>query len=171
MRFLVTIGDRIFACIVVFSCMQIPSFIYQYMDYLQGRVDELGLQIESYRSIAAQGGKTIKEFVSKFLSNTDPEIAAQGRLMEDNLVRFDQMSGALASLKDASVWDRGLLFFQNMDVAHVKSVWKLYQPGLSITAESCTYALVGLVGAVVLSNVFKRLLFGSRRSYHDHDFG
>jgi len=170
MRWIFGIVDRIFVGVAGICMLQLPSFVRQYMGYLQGRVDELGLQIESYRSVAAQGGKTIKEFVSKFLSSADSEIASQGKLMEENLVRFDQMSGALAQLKDSFVWDRGLRFIQNMDTEYIKAVWGQFQPSLDFSVEAIVYGCIGVVAAFLVTRVLKRVVFGKKSKFSSTDF-
>jgi hypothetical protein len=166
MRWFLGIFDRFFAFFSGIAFLQVPSFISQYTDYLQGRVDELGVQVEAYRSVAAQGSKTIRTYIAKFLANSDPEIAAQGQLMEENLLRFDQLSSALASLKSATPLDRGLRFLQHIQSEYIGAVWKNFQLSLDLTFEALIYGGVGIVFAYCVTRFLRWILVG--RS--DHDF-
>jgi len=140
-----TLLDRIFAVIgaVIFS--QGPAFIQQYTQRLAGIVEELSRHVGKMKKIAEGSGKTLSQYVEKFLQSSDPDFQAQGELIQSMISRLDILQGNLVAIKEASVFTRPFTFLYRLNRELFASTLEDYQLGISITIEGIVYALIGLV--------------------------
>ncbi len=148
-----SIVDRIFcaAGAVVFS--QIPQFIRQYTDALSGALMEARRQIDSIRSMAELGGKTLEEFIGKHLSSTDPDFQNSGKVMQASVDRFAYYEAAYRALIDSAIWKKPFLFLYYLDIDLFHAV--KFQPGLPLSVEGACYAFAGILAGLLVYNIIK----------------
>jgi hypothetical protein len=137
--------DRVFAVAgaVIFS--QIPNFIDQYQQQVTGRMAELQLQINIMERVAATTGKTLKQYILKFLSSTDPDFYNQGEVIQQMLLRFESLVQALNALKEASAFTKAWALICHFDYEIARSTFSSFVVGLSFSLEGFIYAFIGLV--------------------------
>lgn len=134
--------DRLFAAAGAILLSQGPAFIQQYMQQIQGALLELHRQVVQLKVLA--NGKTMDQFVSKFLDSQDADFVGQGHFIQSILERQQELNSALSGIQDASFFTRPFHFLYHLHYDLLDSTWKHFTPSLSITAEGILYILVGL---------------------------
>ena len=142
---LIKLLDRIFAALGALLFSQVPLFIYYYMQQLQGRVAELLGQKEALIRVAAQTGKTLDQYILKFLNSSDPDFSAQGHLMQGLLERLKTLSTGLSQLQNATVWEKPFIFIKAFYWDIASSTWSQYAIGIPLSIEGGVYAFAGLL--------------------------
>jgi|GEM_PF-1918355 len=141
---------RIFILLGALLFSQLPLFISAYTQQLSGRVAELKLQRDALLRIAQQSGKTLDQYIYKFLNSTDPDFHGQGEWMQATLKRFQAFSESLNSLKLSSPWQKPLIFFKDFNLEVGQATIKEFSAGLPLTLEGAAYAAAGaLFGWIV----------------------
>lgn len=136
--------DRVFAVVGALVCAQAPMFIQQYSQQLSGRVAELKLQVGAIAGAAAQGQKSVPQYIQRFIDSGDQDFILQGELMERMTLRYGNLSEALEDLNTTSIWAKPFVFIRdfNWDIASI--TFTDFQPGLPFTLEGLVYALIGI---------------------------
>lgn len=160
--------DRIFSVFFAIILLQFPLFMEQYTTRLSGHVNELNYQISQIEDIAKGSGKTLDQFIQKFISSKDTDFSKQGKLMNSMVGRRDSLSSSLTSMINANFITRPFVFLFRSDWDIVHSTASSYQLGLSFSFESAVYALVGVfIGYYIyqfLSVFFGRVSEGLKRA-------
>ncbi|MBA3602311.1 MAG: DUF2937 family protein [Parachlamydiaceae bacterium] len=141
---LVSLLDRVFAVCGALICVQAPMYIQQYGHQLSGRVAELKLQVKGMLNAAAEGSKTLPQYINRFLESGDSDFMRQGKLMLSSAERYDELSGALSSLNQSSVVSRPFIFLRDLNWDIATTTFSDFQPGISFTVEGIAYGLVGV---------------------------
>jgi hypothetical protein len=150
--------DRIFVVLGVMTFSQAPHFFYAYTQRLGGHLAELRMQISTLRIAAEKSGKSFEQYIDKFVTHKDPDIALQGEFMQSLLARFSDISEAYYSMVQTSSLGRPFHFFQFIQWDVAKMTVEDYQFGLSFTTESAIYALLGMGLGYLLFSVVKFFL-------------
>lgn len=165
--------DRIFAVIGAFLFAQFPFFIQQYTHRLSGHINELSYQVKRLSEAATQSGKTLEQFVQKFVSSHDSDFKLEGELMQEMIVRLKDLSYALESLLRSTPLSRPFSFFYHANWDVVKGTFSSYNLGIPFTLEGAIYALIGIFAGhyfyVGLSAFFNRVAVGFKRAQSKKD--
>ncbi len=137
--------DRIFAVVGALVFAQAPLFIQQYTQQLSGHISELSWQVNKIALAAQNSGKTVEQFIGKFVSNGDADIAQQGTMMQTIISRYELFQNGLSSLNEASLVTKPLVFIHYLDFDIAKSTFHIFKPGIPMTLEGLIYAFIGLV--------------------------
>ncbi len=156
MQFFLKIIDRLFMIAGAFLFLQAPQFINAYSQQMEGHVTELHLQIDAIKKAAAQSGKTLEQYISKFVMNSDSDFNLQGRFMQGVIERFSQLSQGLSSLKSAKVWERPFVFVRYLNLEIAQATLNSYAIGLPLTWEGGVYACIGALLGFLLFYVLKK---------------
>jgi hypothetical protein len=142
--------DRVLCVIgaVVFS--QAPEFMQQYIQRLEGHLDEARLTLGHFKDAAAQSGMSIEQLVASAGQNPDPSMRSIGGVVQAAAARVDQLAAADAALRGASAWSRPFVFLGHADWGITKATWVIYRPAVPTTAEGFVYAAMGMIFALVL---------------------
>lgn len=166
LRWIGGLCDRICAVIGAIICAQAPLFMQQYSQQLVGREAELHHQVEAMRQAASISGKTLEQFISKFLASGDIDIARQGELMQNLVDRWQALTKALSALQHSSVFERPFIFLGHLNVDTFKSTFYNYSIGLPLTLEGAVYAIIGIaIGYCIFAGIrqvgmrFSRMMF------------
>lgn len=137
--------DRIFAAAggVLFS--QAPLYMKQYAQQLSGHVAELRYQVDAMRQAATNSGKTLEQFIQKFVDSNDIDFVRQGDIMSAMVNRWYSITEALVALQDSSVFTRPFVFIKHMNWDIIKSTWSQYVFGIPLTLEGLIYAVLGII--------------------------
>jgi hypothetical protein len=137
--------DR-FLCVggaVLFS--QLPEFMQQYLQRLEGHLDESRLVVDRFKQAAAQSGMTLDQLVSGAGQNPDPAMGKLGGVIQGALARADELGTADAALRHASAWTRPFVFATHLDGGIARATWAIYRPAVPTTVEGVTYAALGMM--------------------------
>lgn len=136
--------DRVFAVLGALVCAQAPMFIQQYSQQLTGRAAELKLQVEAIANAAAQGHKSVPQYIQRFIDSGDQDFMLQGEIMQKMAFRYSDLSEALNQLNSSSLWMKPFVFMRNFNLEIGKSTLADFQLGIPFTLEGLIYALIGI---------------------------
>jgi len=131
---------------VLFS--QLPEFVQQYIQRLEGHLDEARLQVERFRDAASRSGMTLDQLVSGASQNPDPAMGRLGSVVRLAVARVNELGGADDALRHASAWSRPFVFAAHVDWQIARATWVIYRPAVPTTAEGLAYACAGIVLAL-----------------------
>lgn len=137
--------DRVFGVTGAFCFAQFPQFLDVYKQRLSGHLAELNLQVQQLKASSNLTGKSVDEYIAGFLNNPDIAYAQQGKVMQQMLERWKDLTEASLTLQNANAYTRPLAFLSDLQIDVAKGVIQEFQPGLSFTVESGVYALFGIV--------------------------
>ncbi len=137
--------DRVLCVVggVLFS--QLPEFMQQYLQRLEGHLDEARLQLERLREAAARSGTTLDQLVDSARRNPDPSMDRLGGLVRASIARVDELAAADAALRHASIWAKPFAFAAHIDLGIARATWGVFRPAVPTTAEGFLYAGAGVV--------------------------
>lgn len=156
-KYFIKLLDRIFAVVGALLFSQIPLFMHQYLQGLIGHEAELRLQVEEMRRAAMQTGKTLEQFINKFLASGDIDFELQGAVMKAMLNRWQYLSDNLISLNNSTVFTRPFVFISHLDFDIAKSSLTNFEPGIPFSLEGGVYLMIGML--------FGLLIFYSLRKF------
>jgi Protein of unknown function (DUF2937) len=136
--------DRVFSVGGAFIFSQIPFFIQQYQQNLSGRLDELTKHVQQMRDAAKLSGKTLHQYIVKFLQSGDADFSRQGQIIQEMVDRWKELTNSSLALNEASPLTRPWEFVSHFNLEIAQSTLKSYSFGLPLTIEGLCYALVGM---------------------------
>jgi DUF2937 family protein len=145
-----TLLDRILCVTGAVLFSQFPEFMQQYLQRLEGHLDEARLVVARFKDAAAQSGMSLDQLLAGASQNPDPSMGKLGAVVRVSLARVDELSGADAALRGATVWTRPFVFFSHMDAGIARATLSIYKPAVPTTAEGILYAAVGIVFILAL---------------------
>lgn len=164
--FVESVTDRAVAAAGALIFMQIPSFMVQYLQRLGGHVDELRRLIGRYKAAAADNGRTLDEYIQLHIQSGVKEFASTGKLMTENLDRFNFLSNAHQQMSGATGIKKFFLFIKNSDMEIIRGTYKDFVPGISFSTDSIIYALGGIAFFMSLYLLLKKcIVLIYRRSF------
>lgn len=137
--------DRIFAVAGAFVFLQIPHFFQYYTQRLGGHLAELHLQITALQKVAEKSGKSLQEYMQKFLNQSDKDFMSQGEIIQGILTRHLDLSEAYRVLVNATPFTRPFAFLKHAQFDIAMMTLKDFTVGLTLSMEGMIYALVGIV--------------------------
>ncbi len=148
--------DRVLCAVGAIGFSQFPEFIQQYLQRLEGHLDEARLAVDRFKDAAAQSGMTLDQLIAGASQNPDPSIGKLGEVVRLASVRVSDLASADAALRQASLWTRPFVFLRHVDWSIARATLSIYRPAVPTTAEGLLYALAGMVSVLVLYHVFIR---------------
>jgi len=133
---------------VLFS--QFPEFMQQYLQRLEGHLDEARLQLAGLKDTAAQSGATIDQLVANAAASSDPLMQRLGILVKGTAGRVDQLAAADDALRHASLVAKPFVFFLHLEPAIARATWSIFRPAVPTTLEGLVYAGVGMLAVLAL---------------------
>ena len=109
-RGLETLLDRVLCVCGAVAFSQLPEFMQQYLQRLEGHLDEARLQVDRFKAAAAQAGTTLDQMIAGAGQNPDPAMARLGGVIRASVARVDDLSAADAALRHATMWNRPFAF-------------------------------------------------------------
>lgn len=152
--------DRSFAVIGALSFSQLPLFMHQYQQHLSGRVAELQLHVQSLKQAARVTGKTLPQYISKFLQSADTDFHNQGEVMNQMLQRYDYLSQGYQSLQTASIYSKPYVFIKYFDWELARSTWQTFEMGFAFSLEGISYAGIGIIVGLAVYWILCKILKG-----------
>lgn len=152
--------DRIFAAAGAVLFSQCPLFIQQYIQQLSGHATELRLQVNAIQQAATHSGKTLEQFIQKFVDSGDVDFVRQGDIMLAMVSRWYNFSDAYSALQNSSVFSRPFVFVFHFNWDIAKSTWHNFIFGLPFNLEGLIFALMGILFGYLFYFGLRRLFLG-----------
>lgn len=152
--------DRLFAVGGALTFSQFPLFMQQYQQHLSGHVTELQTQVQAMRNAASLTGKSLHQYVVKFLSSGDVDFKHQGELMNSMIQRHQSLMEGYNALHDASIYSKPFVFIKYFDWDISKSTWESFEIGFSFNIEGIAYALIGIAFGLFIFWTLRKILKG-----------
>jgi hypothetical protein len=161
-RWLVGILDRIIGVICALMFAQLPLFIQQYQHQLLGHVAELHMQVEAVKNAAHANGKTLLQYIQRFIDSADIDFAKQGELLQNMYERSTTLAQSSLLLEQATPFQKPVIFFKLLNLDIASHTFDHFQPGIPLSLEGALYGFVGLLfgyGAFYCLKSFLLMLF------------
>lgn len=149
-RFIDSLLDRACAVLGALAFAQFPQYLAQYIQRLGGHVDEAARNMEKYREIAKELGKSLYQYSQHLLNSKDPDVFKTGQKIAGDLARYDQLAAALKELQAAPAWKKFIVFLQHIDIGIARAALDNFTPGLPVTLEGAAYAAAGIVIGMIV---------------------
>jgi hypothetical protein len=133
---------------VLFS--QAPEFMQQYLQRLEGHLDEARRQIAALTRAADSSGLTLDQLVADATRNADPAIARLGGVAQGAVQRVAALQASDDVLRHASALTRPFVFLAHLDPGIVRGTASIFRPAVPTTLEGMAYAAVGVIAALAL---------------------
>ncbi|PKL74450.1 MAG: DUF2937 domain-containing protein, partial [Candidatus Melainabacteria bacterium HGW-Melainabacteria-1] len=137
--------------------IQVPVFITHYVQRLGGHVHELTRVVNQYRTSASDNGKTLEEYVRRFLNSNESDFVSAGKDMQFNIDRLSDITAALDRLTNSGPAAKLFYFIRDIDIDIARGALINYTPGINISIEGAIYALCGLLAGTLLYLGIKKL--------------
>ncbi len=147
--------DRVFSVLGAIGLAQFPAYIQQYYQRLGGHVDEAARNVALFREAAHESGRTLEEYIQRFLNETDPDFVRQGEIMQQIVERYETLLAALTALESANLFTRPFVFLYHMHTDIAWNALRVFQPGVPTTLEGLVYALAGILLGLLIYNSIK----------------
>ena len=147
---------------VLFS--QRPEFIQQYLQRLEGHLDEARLQLDRLKETASQSGATVGELAANAAASPDPLMQRLGILVRETAGRVDQLAADDDALRHASLLARPFVFLVHVEPSVARATWSIFRPAVPTTIEGLVYACVGMLAMLALYHGGVR--YPVRRAWH-----
>lgn len=140
---------------------QAPNFTAHFMQNLEGRVDELLVQVSDINSDRDRAGFTRNMAKAACEAAENQVVKDDCDRAESTLVRYDVLTDLQSELRDTNPWQRPVVLGQKISTegdvrAIAENALKEYQPAIPTTADGAGYAAG--VGAIFWA--LFRLIFG-----------
>ena len=137
--------DRVLCVAGAVAFSQAPEFMQQYLQRLGGHLDEAVRQLRQFEHVATQSGETVQSFAARAQAAADPVMARMGDIVASSIARVDELSAAVAALREAGPFSRPFVFLQNLDTEIAARTWGMFRPAVPTTLEGALYAAVGMI--------------------------
>jgi hypothetical protein len=137
--------DRILCVVGAVLFSQFPEFMQQYLQRLEGHLDEARLVVDRFKDAAAQSGMSLDQLVAGAAQNPDPSMGKLGGVIQAAVARVDELRASDAALRGASIVARPFVFLTHMDRGIARATLAIYKPAVPTTAEGLIYAGLGII--------------------------
>jgi hypothetical protein len=145
--------DRILCVVGAVLFSQLPEFMQQYLQRLEGHLDEARLVVARFKDAAAQSGMSLDQLVAGAARNPDPSTGRLGGVVQLAVARVDELNAADMALRNASVWSRPFVFLAHMDRGIARATLAIYRPAVPTTVEGFLYAGLGIIFILLVYNL------------------
>jgi hypothetical protein len=140
--------DRVLCVVGAVLFSQAPEFMQQYLQRLEGHLDEARLAVGKFKDAAAQAGMTLDQLVSSASQNPDPAMGKLGGVVHESVARVDALAASDAALRGASTLTRPFVFLAHADWGIARATLSIYRPAVPTTFEGMVYSAMGIVVVV-----------------------
>lgn len=148
--------DRVLCVVGAVLFSQLPEFMQQYLQRLEGHLDEARLAVSRFADAAAKSGMSLDQLVAGASTNPDPSMGRLGGVIRGAVARVGDLAAADDALRHASVWTRPFVFIAHVDAGIARATLAIYKPAVPTTAEGLLYAGLGMVLVLALYHLAVR---------------
>jgi hypothetical protein len=117
----------------------------QYLQRLEGHLDEARLAVDRFKDAAAQSGMSLDQLVAGAAKNPDPSMGKLGAVVQAAVARLDQLGATDTALRGASIWSKPFVFVAHLDPGIARATLRIYRPAVPTTPEGFIYAAIGII--------------------------
>ena len=164
-RFLISSFDHIFFVVSFIAGVQLPEFIQQYTQLINGRLAEAQFHLSKFQLVADQHfDGNLTQLTTRYRDNSDPAIQQMGQTIIELSDRAEHFEAQIDLLSQHSYLERLYYFIINIDYHSATLVAEQYVLALPLTIEAL---LTGLVSAtlLLLLRVGLFTLLGQKRAH------
>jgi Protein of unknown function (DUF2937) len=133
--------DRIVLLFAVVLAGCVPSFIAQYRQRADGRLEQVVADLAPFQKIAdSEHGGSLAALVQYHLQSADPTFHGEGAALQGMLNAAERLRALLSGL-DTDLYHQCVYLLAHGDLDLARSTWSLYQPGFALTLQSVMFAL------------------------------
>ncbi len=155
--------DRVLCVVGAVLFSQFPEFVQQYLQRLEGHLDEARLQLQKFKEAAEQTGSTLDQLIQTASANPNPSLARLGTVIHETADRVRTLDAADQAIRNASAWSRPFVFVEKADPEIAKATWRIFRPAVPTTLEGAVYAAAGII--VILSLYHGCVRYPIRRAW------
>lgn len=148
--------EKIAALFFAICFSQAPLFVDQYTMRLEGHIEEAKHTVYALQDLAKGRGKTVEEYIEKFLQSSDGDIHGQGEYMQGRVDRLHSLNKMYQRLVEVMAILRPAVFIFACDSAICAETWAGFHVGFLCTAETMSWAVIGLFVAYFLIRMRRR---------------
>ena len=137
--------DRILCAVGAVAFSQFPEFMQQYLQRLEGHLDEARLALDRFQDAASKSGMSLEQLVAGAAQNPDKSMGRLGEVVREAMARVNELGNADEALRQASMWTRPFVFLRHADWGIARATLGIYRPAVPTTTEGLVYAAVGIV--------------------------
>lgn len=128
------------------AASQAPGYTQQYMQNLEGRVDELRVIVERFDANIDRIGYDRDRAVEECGTAGEDLLGALCDGIAQDLARYERLSAQAAALEAAPDWQRPLLLAKDADPDIARSTYEVFEPAVPATPTGAGYAAGGFAG-------------------------
>ena len=148
-----------------------PSFIQQYRQQVNGRLEQAIADLQPFVQIANQRHEgDLESLIGHHLQSNDVTFVREGQAISDMMQTVQHLNGANQAL-DAPLWSQAAYLIRSADAGVANATWTLFEPAFALSGQGLVFALtVGLalwlivIAGVTFAGALWRSLKGSPRS-------
>ena len=148
--------DRVLCVLGAVAFSQLPEFMQQYLQRLEGHLDEAKLALERLKDLAAQSGMTLDQLEAGAAQNPDRTLGGLGQIVRASVLRVQELGSADQALRQASAWTRPFAFLRHLDWGIARATLSIYRPAVPTTAEGLVYAAAGMIAVLCVYHLLVR---------------
>lgn len=142
--------DRILCVLGAVAFSQFPEFVQQYLQRLEGHLDEARLQLANFSRVAQQAGMSLADFEASLRHSAQASSAAMADAIASLSDRVEALASADSALRSCSALTRPFVFLAHLDPGIARATWGIFRPAVPTTAEGLAYAVAGMVAALAV---------------------
>jgi hypothetical protein len=143
---------------------QEPEFLQQYHQRLNGTIDVLSAEAQTFDDAARAQSLTRDQAIDRLKTGADPVAAGDGAQREAAFDRLDHLKRDRAELEAPGFLNRFTLVLRHLDRPIAEATMDDLVPALPLSAEGMFFAALGLLIGLVLSGGLVGLLTLAGRS-------
>jgi hypothetical protein len=120
----------------------LPGFVVQYRQRVGGRLDQVQIDLQPFREIAAKfHGGSLDALIQHHLKSTDGTFHAEGQAIQA-MVDSESRLGAMFDALQGTVFDQLWYLARNLDGGIARATWESFIPSFNLEFTSIVVALV-----------------------------
>lgn len=150
-RFITRIIDHILFTVSFIAGVQVPAFIQQYIQVLNGKLAEAQYHLGKFQSVADQHYQgNLQRLVDQYIDNADAAIKQTGVVVSDLLTRSNNYQIQLNNLTESPYLEKLYYFFANIDMNTAQITVDNFQLSVPLTLEATSTGVVfGLLAVLI----------------------
>jgi hypothetical protein len=134
--------DRIILLVGVVAAGCVPGFIVQYRQRLNGRLDQVLMDLAPFQAIADhEHHGSLDELIQYHLQSTDPTFHREGAAIQSMVQSANQLR-AMAQGLSTDLAHQFAYLLSHSDSSLMRATWGDYRPGFALDLQGVIFALV-----------------------------
>lgn len=157
MKIITSLCDKIIFSIGVVICLQIPAFLVQYQQAIQGFEVALAEQITGIQKNADQFYQgSIRSLIDDYKQNGNPTVQGMAKHIENTLIRKRAVEQDRLYFSTHSFWQNMFYFLKNTKAGLIDSTLKAFKPSIPLDWHAF---ICGIIGGTLMSLLFNLVCY------------